>query len=83
MGRDEAFRDTFNAMAVRLEERAKHKTSEGDRLNNPLPAILATTGGGKSFHFDELGALAHADLDKYCSNSELRDILKSSVSYRT
>lgn len=83
MGRDEAFRETFNAMAARLEERGKHKTSEGDRLNNPLPAILATTGGGKSFHFDEFGELSPADLDEFCSNSELREILKNSVSYCT
>ncbi len=81
MGRDEAFEETFKAMATRLEERAKNKGLEGDRLNNPLPAILATTGGGKSFHLDELGALYHTDLDKFCSNPELRGILKGSVSY--
>jgi hypothetical protein len=83
VGRDAAMKRTYDVMAIRLEKRLKNKGKERDRQNNPLPSILATAGEGKSFHLDELGALSPADLDAFCSNLELRDILKNSVSYST
>jgi hypothetical protein len=81
VGRDAAFEGAYKAMATRLEKRTKNKGREGDRLNNPLPATLTTTGGGKSFFLDEFGALHDADLENFCSNPEMKKILQNSVSY--
>lgn len=81
MGRDEAFKEVYEVMATRLEQRMKNKGHEGNRRNNPLPVTLTTTGGGKSFFLDELGALNPADLEKFCSNQALKEILLNSVYY--
>jgi hypothetical protein len=81
VGRDEAFEEAYKAMATRLEKRARNKGREGDRLNNPLSATLTTTGGGKSFFLDELGTLREEDLEAFCVNSEMKEILLHSVSY--
>jgi hypothetical protein len=50
-----------------------------DRQNNPLPATWATTGGGKSFFLDELGALRLEDLE-LCKDTEMKTILQNTVS---
>ncbi len=52
----------------------------GERLNNPLAATVATTGGGKSFFLDELGALRKEDLEM-CDSLHMKEILNNSVSY--
>lgn len=49
------------AFAYRLHER--RRGTQHDRQRNPMPATLTTTGGGKSFFLDELGALHPEDLD--------------------
>lgn len=70
-------------MTTRLEARAKARAThaeEAERRNNPLAATVATTGGGKSFFLDELGALHKTDLDM-CVNPEMKQILNNSVSY--
>ena len=79
MGRDKALKAAYAGMATRLENRATMPKSTTDTKNNPLVATLCTTGGGKSFFLDELGALHKRDLN-LCENLELRDILKNSVS---
>lgn len=68
-------------MADRWEARAKNGEKSGDRLNNPLAATLTTTGGGKSFFLDELGALREEDLKMFCAHPEMKKILLQSVSY--
>lgn len=80
MGCDETLGAAYKVMATRFEKRVKNKETKWDRLNNPLPATLTTTGGGKSFFLDEFGALNPADLN-FCSNPDMREILQNSVSY--
>lgn len=79
MGRDEALQSAYDAMATRLENRAKNPLTENDRQHNPLPATLTTTGGGKSFFLDELGALHEKDL-ALCKDENMRKVLQNSLS---
>ncbi len=73
-------KNTYSAIAERINERAQFPGSENNRLRNPLPATLTTTGGGKSRHLDEVGALLPGDLHDLCKDSKLREILCNSVS---
>ncbi len=80
MGRNEALQSVYAAMATRFENRAKNPKTEVDRQRNPLPATLATTGGGKSFFLDEVGALRPEDLE-LCGHEGMKKILQNSVSF--
>ena len=82
MGRDGAMREAYDVMATRLKNRMADKSTQKNRLSNPLAATLSTTGGGKSFFLDELGALRHGDLQNLCAHEGMREILKNSVSYK-
>lgn len=77
--RDDALRATYAGMAKRLTLRAEAPMHSENRLKNPLVGTLTTTGGGKSFFLDELGALHPGDLHKLCENEELRNILEDSI----
>ncbi len=44
--------------------------SAADRLCNPLTALQAAPGGGKSFFLDEVAALKEEDLNKLCQPHE-------------
>lgn len=61
------------AFASRIYERSKG--SEDNWQRNPLPATLATTGGGRSFFMDELAALRPEDLEMYGDLEEMTKIL--------
>lgn len=80
MARQDVLRDAYRAFAARLQRRAKnHKDGTHDRLSNPLPTVWATTGGGKSFFLDELGALRPEDLE-LCEDKDMKTILQNTVS---
>ncbi len=78
VGREEAMRETFTAFTKRKNLRATNKSTT-DRLSNPLPATITTTGGGKSRFLDELAAL-HTDDLELCKDATMRGYLKNSVS---
>jgi hypothetical protein len=78
LGRTDAFKSAYAAMAQRRQLRAKNLGNPADRLFNPLPATLATTGGGKSFFLTEIGELRPKDL-LLCEDEEMREILQNSV----
>lgn len=74
VGRQDAFKEAYAAMAERLHLRAENPTMVKERQNNPLPATIATTGGGKSFFLDEIGSLREEDL-QLCEDPAMRGIL--------
>jgi len=85
--RDEALAKAYAYMAerhtLRQKEIAKAKTEKrdpkiNDRQFNPLIATQATTGGGKSYYLDELGALHSSDL-ALCSDPETKSALQNTV----
>jgi len=78
VGRDETLKFTYNVITTRMKQRAA-SSIKSDRLNNPLLATLATTGGGKSFFLDELSKLCPEDL-AICEDETMRKILQNSVS---
>jgi hypothetical protein len=80
VGLDAAMKHAYAAMSTRLEQRAAMPDSIHDTKNNPLPVTSIPPGGGKSFFLDQLGALHQRDLEEFCDNTELRTILRNSVS---
>lgn len=80
VGREDAIRDAYAAMASRLRQREQPRPKgRHARLSNPLPATWATTGGGKTFFLDELGALHPEDL-ALCQDEGMKTILQNTVS---
>jgi hypothetical protein len=77
VGRDDSLRSAYAAFTQRKDLRTKGLAH--DRQRNHLPATITTTGGGKSFFLDELGALREEDL-QLCEDLEMREILSNSVS---
>jgi hypothetical protein len=77
VGRDDALQSAYAAMTARL--RLRKRRTKYDRQRNPLPATWATTGGGKSFFLDELGALRPEDLE-LCEDKTMKKILQNTVS---
>jgi len=85
--RDDALIETYTYMAERriLRQQEAERAKEGnrapktnDRQCNPLVALQATTGAGKSLFEDELGALRLADLE-LCTDPETKSVLQNSV----
>ncbi len=79
VGRNGAMENTYNAMAERINKREEKPEFKSNRESNPIIATVATTGGGKSRHLDEVGALLHDDLHMLCKDPRLRKILLDSV----
>jgi len=95
MDRRETFRTTYKAFTERLFLREQRgNSSEGKEVKeaNPLVALQAAPGGGKSYFLDLLVKLRTEDIDEFCTSStceqeelseeyfrQMRDILKSSV----
>jgi hypothetical protein len=79
VARQDTLRDAYAAMTTRLHLRSIPRKEEShDRLSNPLPAMWATTGGGKTRGIDELAALRPEDLE-LCQDEAMRKILENSV----
>ncbi|KAL6076187.1 SAM domain-containing protein [Balamuthia mandrillaris] len=67
----------YTAFAKRLDARMS-ASAPADRLQNTLPCLQASPGGGKSFLLDELAALKKTDLE-LCESTEMKEILLHSV----
>lgn len=65
------------AFALRLYNRTRRTENTHDQQQNPLPATLTTTGGGKSFFLDELGALRPEDLEMLDDLAEMEKIVSN------
>jgi len=68
--REETFRETYKAFTERLQKRAQlagdHQASEVKEAN-PLVALQAAPGGGKSYFLDLLAQLRKEDIQQYCN----------------
>lgn len=78
MGRQDALQAAYAAFTTRLNLRKAARIS--NRLSNPLPAVWATTGGGKSYFLDQVGELLHEDIS-LCQDKDMQAILHKSVSF--
>jgi len=94
MDRRETFQTTYKAFTERLflrERCGNESLSKEVKEANPLIALQAAPGGGKSYFLDLLAKLRTEDIDKFCTYKvqkrtinkkyvhRMRDILKSSV----
>lgn len=73
--------ELYEAFSNRYNLRLGAATLEGrySRGVNPIAAVFSPPGGGKSFFLDEVAALSPADLQRFCVDNAVCDILSKSV----
>ncbi len=78
-GRNEALKIVYGEFAKRYHHRHESPERAAVKEFNPLVALQAAPGGGKSFFLDELCKLEEKDLSSLCEDEATREMLRNSV----
>jgi hypothetical protein len=81
-GRDEGLRKVYTEFAERRTCWLDSPEGAKSKGNNPLLALQAAPGGGKSFFLDALANITEEDLDRLCANVRMRGVMRGSVVLR-